>query len=265
MTKYILDNADPNAEDRMAGLERCYDPFTFQRLGQLGIEPGWTCLELGGGGGSVGRWLADRVTAAGTVVVTDIDPRWTAYENVGHLRVQQHDITGGEPIAEAPFDLIHARLVLIHLPTRRRVLSKLVSLLRPGGWLVLEEFDCTRAHVYRARETGQVDLFLKWIHAFLAHIAEAGVSLTWAREVYQTMSEAGLVRLDAAGYETASPAGSPGSTVHRSNASQLRPSLVASGRLTDAEYDTLMALFDDPTFTPSSYLLISTQGQRPVM
>jgi trans-aconitate methyltransferase len=46
-----------------------------------------------------------------------------------------------DPLPDAAFDLIHARLVLIHVPEREEVLARLVAALKPGGWMVEEEFD----------------------------------------------------------------------------------------------------------------------------
>ena len=51
----------------------------------------------------------------------------------------RHDITA-DAIPLARYDLIHARLVLSHLPQRREVLVRLTQALRPGGWLVIEDF-----------------------------------------------------------------------------------------------------------------------------
>lgn len=51
-----------------------------------------------------------------------------------------HDIVK-DPLPAHSFDLIHARLVLAHLPARDQVLPRLVASLRPGGWLVVEDFD----------------------------------------------------------------------------------------------------------------------------
>jgi SAM-dependent methyltransferase len=40
-----------------------------------------------------------------------------------------------------PYDLIHTRMLLMHLPARDKLLKELVSALRPGGWLLAEELD----------------------------------------------------------------------------------------------------------------------------
>ena len=36
--------------------------------------------------------------------------------------------------------------MLIHVPTREQALTKLVAALKPGGWLVVEDFDSTLIH-----------------------------------------------------------------------------------------------------------------------
>ena len=39
------------------------------------------------------------------------------------------------------FDLVHARLVLVHVPDRDRALRTMAEVLRPGGWLLVEDAD----------------------------------------------------------------------------------------------------------------------------
>ncbi len=41
-----------------------------------------------------------------------------------------------------PFDAIVARLLLFHLPDREAVLRRQLDALRPGGTMVVAEFDC---------------------------------------------------------------------------------------------------------------------------
>jgi SAM-dependent methyltransferase len=46
-------------------------------------------------------------------------------------------------LQKASFDLVHERLVMINVPTREReaLLQEMISLLRPGGTIVLEDLD----------------------------------------------------------------------------------------------------------------------------
>ena len=72
MAHYALDNAWEQTRRRLALLEQQLDPLTFQRLTALGATTGWRCLEVGGDGGSVVRWLCRQVGATGHVTATDL-------------------------------------------------------------------------------------------------------------------------------------------------------------------------------------------------
>src|SRR5437660_10611052 len=137
---YLLDNAGREAPARFGALSAMFDTGTIRHLEERGVARGWQCWEVGGGGGSIATWLARRVGLAGRVLATDIDPRFLETLKVPNLAVRRHDI-GSDPLAEETFDLIHARLVLVHLPQWRKVLQRLISVLKPGGWLLDEEFD----------------------------------------------------------------------------------------------------------------------------
>ena len=141
MSAYVFDNAAAPASQRFAGLQASYDQVTIRQLEQIGVAAGWSCLEVGGGGGSIARWLARQVTPGGHVVVTDIDPRWLE-SGYPDIELRRHDIVVDE-LEKDPFDLAHERLVLIHLPERDRALRRMIDSLRPGGWLLIEDFDCT--------------------------------------------------------------------------------------------------------------------------
>ncbi|HYW40110.1 MAG TPA: class I SAM-dependent methyltransferase [Terriglobales bacterium] len=73
---YLLDNAGKQAPARFAALSALFDSGTIRHLEDRGVAPGWHCLEVGGGSGSIAIWLADRVGATERVLVTDIDPRF---------------------------------------------------------------------------------------------------------------------------------------------------------------------------------------------
>jgi Histidine kinase-, DNA gyrase B-, and HSP90-like ATPase len=60
MSQYIFDNAAPQAGQRFASLQTLYDHWTIRHLETTGVGPGWLCWEVGAGGGSIARWLAER-------------------------------------------------------------------------------------------------------------------------------------------------------------------------------------------------------------
>ena len=90
---YLLDNAWREGRDRLDAVEALLDPGSIALLDRLGIEPGWTCLELGAGGGSIAKWLSARVGATGHVVATDLDTRHlVSLAELLNVEVRRHDI-----------------------------------------------------------------------------------------------------------------------------------------------------------------------------
>jgi SAM-dependent methyltransferase len=140
-TTYAFDNAWHLARQRLSALEAMLDPGTIRHLEARGVGPGWHCLEVGAGGGSIADWLCRRVGPDGRVGATDLDTRFLAALDHPNLDVRRHDIVRDE-LPAATFDLVHLRLVLGHLPERATALRRLVAALRPGGWLVAEGMDC---------------------------------------------------------------------------------------------------------------------------
>lgn len=140
MSGYIYDPASEQERQRLAILESVQDPDTIRRLETLGVGDGWRCLEVGGGAGSITRWLCQRVGTSGRVVATDLDTRFLDALDEAALEVRRHDITSGE-LEDGAFDLVHARYVLEHLPAREAALRRMVAALAPGGWLLVEDVD----------------------------------------------------------------------------------------------------------------------------
>jgi hypothetical protein len=44
-----------NASIRFAALSALFDSSTMRHLADRGVAPGWHCLEVGGGGGSIAK------------------------------------------------------------------------------------------------------------------------------------------------------------------------------------------------------------------
>lgn len=139
-SEYVFDNAGDQTIGRFAGLERLFDSGTFRHLDNLAVAPGWLCLEVGGGSGSVAGWLSQRVGAQGQVVVTDINTRFLTGLTAPNIEVREHDIVNAE-LEKDHYDLAHTRLVLLHIPEQERAIDRIISALRPGGLVPFEEFD----------------------------------------------------------------------------------------------------------------------------
>jgi SAM-dependent methyltransferase len=131
------------AEDERLGLlERIFDPDSRRRRAL--VRPGWRCLEIGAGRGSMAVWLAGQVGERGTVVATDIDVAYLNRLDVPNLEVRRHNILEDpvDVLGPRSFDLVCSRLVLFWLVGRQEeAIRRMAECLRPGGWLVDEDGD----------------------------------------------------------------------------------------------------------------------------
>lgn len=128
--------------DRLGLLERIFDPLSRKRRGM--VRPGWRCLEVGAGRGSMALWLAEQVGPAGRVVATDIDVAYLRRLAAPNLEVVQHDIVADPAgvLGAGSFDLVCSRLMLFHLTGRQEAaVRQMARCLRPGGWLIDEDAD----------------------------------------------------------------------------------------------------------------------------
>jgi ubiquinone/menaquinone biosynthesis C-methylase UbiE len=64
-------------------LEELFDPLSRRRRAL--VQPGWRCLEVGAGRGSMAVWLAEQVGPTGHVVATDVDTRYLERLDVPNL------------------------------------------------------------------------------------------------------------------------------------------------------------------------------------
>ena len=257
---YSLDNSSKEAPARFDALSGLFDRGTIRHLEDRGVSDGWRCLEVGGGGGSITSWLANRVGPAGHVVVTDIDPRFLAPLAAQNVEVRKHNIVT-DPLPDAAFDLIHARLVLVHLPEREKVLTRLVSALKPGGWLVDEEFDSLSMLPDPAVSPGEVSLNSQL--AVMRMLQDRGVERRFGRLLYGRLRAHGLAEVGAEGRLFMWRGGSSDVSLMRTNFKELRGSLLDSHSITEKELEQDSARLDDPNFMAPSPIMWTAWGRRP--
>jgi len=266
MSQYIFDNAAPQAGRRFESLEALYDAQTMRYLEDLGISAGWHCWEVGAGSGSIARWLAQRVGSTGHVLVTDIDLRHLSGLTSlaqANLELQRHDI-GLDPLPEQEFDLIHARLVLIHVKTRQEALARMVAALKPGGWLVVEDFDSmiVEDRSFPMWGTPDAALIRKMFTAMNHLLAQRGHELGWGRKLYRRFRESGLVEVGMEGRFPVASGGSAGARLFRANFEQVQAEAFSAGLFTAEELDIFLALLDSPDFAFALAPMLSAWGRR---
>ncbi|MBW0104769.1 methyltransferase domain-containing protein [Pseudonocardia sp. KRD291] len=233
---YLLDNRQTQAGTRFAALAELFDPSTFRHLTARGLGPGWRCWEAGAGARSVPDRLADQVGPGGQVVVSDIDTSWLeATDRPGQMRVVRHDV-GVEPPPARDLDLVHARLVLTHVPRRDEALRSMVAALRPGGWLVVEEADPGLQPLLCPDEYGpEQQLANRLRHGFRELMAGRAADLAYGRTLPRRLRELGLRDVGADAYFPIT--GPACTTLEIATVEQIRDRLIEGGIATAAEVD----------------------------
>jgi SAM-dependent methyltransferase len=228
--RYLLDNQQAEAGKRFDALSELFNPSTFRRMEAIGLSTGWQVWEVGAGGVSVPRWIAERTKSY--VLATDIDTSWLDARNT-EFDVMQHDI-GTDAGPDNLFDLVHARLVLVHVPERARALSTMISALRPGGWLFLEEADPGLQPLVCPDEIGvEQQLANRLKAAFRSLMAERGVDLCFGRKLPRMLRDAGLVDVESDAYF---PMGGPAcNELERATVEQIREHLISAHLATEDE------------------------------
>ncbi|MFC8453552.1 class I SAM-dependent methyltransferase [Kitasatospora sp. NPDC057223] len=251
----MLDHRIPAETRRLHALEEFADPASRAALANLGIQPGWRCLELGGGTGSVARWLAARC-APGETVVTDLDTSLLP-RDVPNLSVLVHDVTR-DGFPDDSFDLVHARLLLEHLPRPEEVLADMVRWTVPGGWVCVEGIRLL------VPPGGARNAFHRCMDGVRA-VAEGSMraNIRWATALPYFLGQAGLREVDVSC--TPGLVGQSGRATRflQLTVELLGPALTEQGLVHPDDLTACTALLNDGRYTDLACLSVSAWGRKP--
>ncbi|QGV81999.1 class I SAM-dependent methyltransferase [Streptomyces ficellus] len=246
----------PGEDERIDLGALAYDTTTFARLAALGAGPGWRCLDVGAGTGTVARGLLEGLGVT-SVLAVDRDVRFLAARPVPGLTVREADVT--DPgFGAGRFHLVHARFVLMHLPERRRLIGRLSELLAPGGVLVLSDAaDLTSA--------GAADTpYTRVMRAMWQGLRDTiGTDVTWVPGYPRLLREAGLTSVAAEVYV---PPLLPGSAISRFWADtwhRAREAITATGLVDDATVEEAVRCLESPDCAELSPGMLTAWGRRP--
>jgi len=121
---------------------------TRRVLRQAGLGEGMSCLDIGCGPGEAMRLMREIAGPAACVTGVDVDGalgrealdvlRATAG---GTFAFHELDVETAEEVPGGPFDVVFARILLVHLREPQSGLRKMMRWTRPGGVVVVQEYD----------------------------------------------------------------------------------------------------------------------------
>jgi SAM-dependent methyltransferase len=251
---------DPNwhaERARLDSLTALYDPGSLAVCQQLGLAPGWRCLDVGAGTGTLALALAERVAPTGTVVALDIDSRFLEPLTAPHLETGTLDVTE-QALPPGEFDLVHARLLLEHFPARGDVLSNMIGAAKPGGWVFLEDLDWATALVIDPPS----DVHRRVASAIRSLFSRHGYDPHYGRSLPRRLRAAGLsdvgTRAESIRVDADPVLGVPQWELL---ADQFAPQLLSSGLVDQHDLDAFHELLHDGCTVCFAPLMVSCWGR----
>jgi SAM-dependent methyltransferase len=232
------------------------DPLHHSLLEKLGLRPGWRCLEVGCGNGSVSRWMAGEVAPKGCVVATDIDLRYIDQLRAPNLEVRQLDILNEKP-ESGQYDLVTARAILHHISSPRKAIRNMAQALKPGGILLSIEPD-----FLPATSATPESLRAFW-QAWLAWSQSAGIDYFIGRTMPSVLTTSGLEHVCAEGNTALYPGDSSWAKYWLETIHELRPRLLESGHMTRAILSQFNRLYSNPRHWTSAITFVASWGTKP--
>jgi 2-polyprenyl-3-methyl-5-hydroxy-6-metoxy-1,4-benzoquinol methylase len=265
VTQYVFDQTWERERGRLRGLESLYDQPTIRFLDSLGIDLGWSCLEVGCGAGGIATWMAERVGPSGRVVATDLDTRFMGAGECDNLEIRSHDILDGPPEAGV-FDIAHARAVIEHVADRRSAIDHLVDSVRPGGWVLIEDVHFGGAMAAAlARHTvprEHAALVERMYSAAESVFASVGADASFGAQLVDSLGSAGLEQIGGEIHAGIVCGGAEQWT--RGTAQQLAEHFVRTGIVSAAEIDEFLRVSDRSSTYYAPPAMVSAWGRRPL-
>lgn len=237
-------------------------------LDRIGIAGGWHCLDLCCGVGGITDLLSRRVGTDGTVVGADFDPAklevaraWARANGLANVRFEHADAfaTG---FAEASFDLVHTRFALGVIPHGTEILDHMLTLVRPGGIVFVEEANV------RTMECAPPDPV--WDRALAVAVdtfARVGADVFLGPKLYAIFRAAGLTGVRVRPCLHALTADDPMMMHLPSTLEGMREAILSTGMVSTAELDRMVEHLREHLSKPDaltiSYSMIQVVGSVP--
>ena len=237
-------------------------------LDLIGVAPGWRCLDLCCGVGGITDLLSRRVGTEGAVLGADVDSaklavarEWANASRLDNVRFEQANAfaTGFQ---NASFDLAHTRFALSVIANGAAILDQLVTLVRPGGIVFVEEANV------RTMECAPPDPV--WDRALALAVdtfARIGADVHLGPKLYAMFRAKGLTELRVRPCLHALKAGDPMMMHLPDTIESMREAMLSMNLVTAAELDQMVVRLREHLSKPDtltiSYTMVQVAGKVP--
>lgn len=256
---------------RLRRQAQAWEGVTRRVLQHNDLQAGMRCLDVGCGPGEVMRVMGEMVGPRGQVAGLDIDGK-LGREMIGVLQATaasqftflEQNVELATEVVGQPFDVTFARIVFVHLRDPLAVLRKMYAWTKPGGVMIIQEYDFRTLDIYP-----RLPALTEFETVFNGVFDRAGRDTRIGYKMPVHFADAGIGSPDgtdvASMIQPLAEAGGMFQAVYRS----VLPHALQMGLTTEANSQTFFADIHQAATGECSYsamwpLLISTWKRKPV-
>ena len=266
---YVLGGSQTEQQRLITQAQGLEEPARWL-LDQIGIGPGSRVVDVGCGPIGITNLLSERVGPGGLVIGVEREDRFfeMAQGERGRRGLQNvqllHADATNTGLQKNSYDFVHERLVLINIPltSQQAILTEMLSLLKPGGTIAIEEFDFVSFACDPDHPSWNL-LFKVWCDAFNA----SGGNLSTGRSLARLLRAAGTENIKIHAHANMPQVGEYQRTHLLSLIESTHDLMLGPGRLTATELrdhtDALAKHLSDPSTTLIDRLVVQAWGTKP--
>lgn len=252
--------------DRLRNLSGLGWAKEARTLCNFGLKEDMSVLEVASGPGFYSEKLLE-LLPHGKLTCVEIEEEFVRYakkyldgKKTGSYQVEQGSVLE-LPYASEAFDFVIARLIFHHLSDPVRAINELIRVLKPGGKLVIADYDAKTAHMLSPIIPGSELVHEKAIRAHAARGGDAYVG----RKLWRLMTDACLAGVELEAVVLHSGEAGMGTCATQFDPNRLLP-LVRAGVISEHEYTVYAEETDKFLKSPDAFymnILVFACGTRP--
>jgi ubiquinone/menaquinone biosynthesis C-methylase UbiE len=264
--QYLL-TGSPSELERLRLQARVWEPEAEAMLDQIGIQAGWSCIDLGCGAMGILDPLSQRVGASGRVIGVDNDQLQLAaarayIQELGRTNIELVEQDAYQTdLPRGVFDFVHVRFVFAPGGRDEELLREMIALTRPGGIVAIQEPDATCWNYFPHHQAWD-----RLKQAILAAFKQAGGDFNAGQQTYAMLRHAGLEDVHIRAAVIALQNQHPYMRLPIQFATSLRQRILGAALLAEAELDASMAacerLASDPETSALTFIVTQVWGRK---